>query len=64
MNPHFGVAGKNFVANGTGGRLREVNVPPVEVQTRLAGQLDPTNVAVEEELMGNSIENFTSQYSL
>ena len=59
MNPHFGVAGKNFVANGTGGRLGEVNVPPVEVQALLAGQLDPANVTVEEELGGNSIENFS-----
>ena len=64
MNPHFGIAGKNFIAKGTGGRLWKVFVRPVDVQTLLAGQLDPANIAIEEELMGNSIENFTSRYSL
>ena len=49
---HFKVIWKDFAADCAGGRLRVVNVPLVEIQTLLAGQLGPTNVAVVEELEG------------
>ena len=57
VGPHLAVVGEHLGAHGARGRLGKVDVPPVDVETLLAGQLHPANVAVEEELGGNSIGN-------